>query len=315
VTRRADRAPTGGPAIDPWSLVRRRVVELAAVPGRVLVVTDFDGTLAAISLDPMAARIEPLGRAALRRLARLAAARPRRLRVVVLSGRTALDVATRVRVGGIEYRGDHGVQSGFLPRGVPAERLAARSDPALEPLVDGARAIAVAVATTLGRPDWLFVEDKGPSVAFHYRAAPDPDVAAALVGVAVDAALAAHARGRDGQVGFVRFDGRRIVELRAAGSGGKGAAMTGLLAAGSFDAALVLGDDRSDAEAFAAVAVARAEGRLVASLTLAVHGSAETPPEVVAAADLMLAGPRQAARALAALARALGDGAPGRSSG
>lgn len=311
MTRRADRAPSGGPAIDSWPLVRRRVVELATVPGRLLVVTDFDGTLAPISLDPMAARIEPLARSALRRLARLAAARRRRLRVVVLSGRTARDVAARVRVGGIEYHGDHGVQVGFLPRRVPAERLAARSDPALAPLVAGARALGLAVSAALGRPDWLFVEDKGPSVAFHFRAAPDPEAAAALVGTAVEAVLAGQ-RGGDGPPGFVRFDGRRIVELRPADAGGKGATMARLLEPGSFEAAIVLGDDRSDAEAFAAVAVARAEGRLAASLTLAVHGSAETPAEVAATADLMVAGPRQAARALAALARALGSEPPGR---
>lgn len=314
MTRRADRAPSGEPAIAPWPVVRRRVIEMAAVPGRLLVVTDFDGTLATISLDPTAARIEPLGRSALRRLASIAAAHPRRLMVVVLSGRTAQDVASRVRVGGIEYHGDHGLEAGFLPRGVPAERLGAKSDPALAPLADGARALAGAVSTTLGRPDWLFVEDKGPSVAFHFRAAPDTAVAAARVGAAVEAALAGHRR-EDGQLGFARFDGRRIVELRPAGAGGKGATMTRLLAAGSFDAVMVMGDDRSDAEAFEVVAVARAEGRLAASLSLAVHGAAETPEEVVAAADLIVAGPAQAARALAALARALSDGAPGGSPG
>jgi trehalose 6-phosphate phosphatase len=318
VTRRVDRAPTGGPAIDSWPLVRRRVVDLATIPGRLLVVADFDGTLAPISLDPMAARIEPLGRSALRSLARLAAARPGRLKVVVLSGRTVRDVATRVHVGGIEYHGDHGIQAGFLPRRVPPERLAASSDPALAPLVDIARTLGVSVAATLGRPDWLFVEDKGPSIAFHFRAAPDPDAAAILVGSAVEAALARQPR-RDGRPAFARFDGRRIVELRPAGAGGKGATMTRLLAPGAFDAAIVLGDDRSDAEAFAAIAVARAEGRLAAGLSLAVHGWGETPPEVVATADLMLAGPRHAARALAALARALsngqdGGGVPGRRS-
>jgi trehalose 6-phosphate phosphatase len=314
VTPRADPPPTGGPAIDPWPLVQRRIIELAAVPGRLLVVTDFDGTLAAIALDPMAARIEPLGRSALRRLAGLAEDQPQRLKVVVLSGRVARDVATRVRVGGIEYHGDHGLQTGFLPRRVPAERLAAQSDPALAPLADGARALGAAVSTTLGRPDWLYVEDKGPSIAFHFRAAPDLDAAAALVGAAVEAALADYPRDGD-QPGYVRFDGRRIVELRPAGAGGKGETMARLLARGSFDAVIILGDDRSDAEAFVAVAAARAERRLAASLTVAVDGMAETPPEVVATADLVVAGPRQAAKTLAALARALGDGAGGRGSG
>jgi trehalose 6-phosphate phosphatase len=113
------------------------------------------------------------------------------------------------------------------------------------------------------------------------------------------------------QPGFARFDGRRIVELRPVGAATKGATVARLLAPGSFEAAMVLGDDRSDAEAFAEVAAARADGRLAASLTLAVHGSAETPPEVAAAADLMLAGPSHAARALALLGRALATEAVG----
>lgn len=313
MTRRADQPPTGRPAIDDWPLVRPLVVELAAVPGRLLVVTDFDGTLAEIAADPTAARIEPLGRSALRRLAGLATARPERLKVVVLSGRTVSDVAARVRVGGIEYHGDHGLQTGFLPRRVPAERIEARSDPALAPLADAARALGAAVSATLDRPYWLYVEDKGPSIAFHFRAAPNLDLAAVLVGAAVEAALADRPRA-GGLRGFVRYDGRRIVELRPAGADGKGATMTRLLALGSFDAAIVLGDDRSDAEAFVAVAAARAAKRLAASLTVAVHGQAETPPEVLAAADVVVAGPRQAARTLAALARALGDGTGGRGS-
>ena len=74
---------------------------------------------------------------------------------------------------------------------------------------------------------------------------------------------------------------------------------------GAYAAALVLGDDRSDALAFGAVAEALVSGRLRAGLALAVHGSSETPREVVERADLILAGPRDAARALSALARAV----------
>jgi trehalose 6-phosphate phosphatase len=285
------------PPVDPWPVVRDRVVRLAAAPGPLLVVTDFDGTLARISVDPMAARIEPLGRSALRRLARLAAEHPTRLRVVVLSGRTAQDVAGRVRVGGIGYLGDHGLQGGVLARRAPPERLAVSAEPGLAELADPARALGRAVAAALGDPDWLFVEEKGPSVALHYRAAPDPDAAGRLVEAAVEDRLRSQGDGR-----LERFDGRRILELRPVGAGGKGAAVARLLAAEPFRTAIVLGDDRSDAEAFAAIATARTEGRLEAGLALAVHGSTETPPEVVARADLILAGPRDAARALSALA-------------
>jgi trehalose 6-phosphate phosphatase len=297
---RAGALPGERVPIATWPAVRRRVVALAAVRGRLLVVTDFDGTLARISLDPMAARIEPLAQAALRRLARIAAARPRRLGIVVLSGRTVADLAGRVRVGGVGYLGDHGLQAGTLARGARAERVAATADPALATFVAHADAHGRAVAAALGRPDWLFVEDKGPSVAFHFRAAPDPEAAGRLVAAAVEARLREDPRG-----GFERFDGRRIVELRPTGAGGKGTAVASLLEDGAYAAALVLGDDRSDALAFAAVAEAAALGRLEAGLALAVHGSIETPPEVVERADLILAGPHDAARVLSALAVAL----------
>src|SRR6185436_18847233 len=85
------------------ALVRR----LVAGRTPLLIVTDFDGTLSPIVLEPTAARLVPGARSALRRLARRADAQPDRLRIVVLSGRAALDVAGRVRVGGVAYHGNH----------------------------------------------------------------------------------------------------------------------------------------------------------------------------------------------------------------
>jgi trehalose 6-phosphate phosphatase len=297
VSGRLDGHP---PVFDSWPEVLPRVRALASTPGPLLVVSDFDGTLAPVDPDPMGAHIEPLARAALRRLARLESFHPDRLRVVVLSGRTALDVVGRVRVGGIGYLGNHGLEGGLLPRGVPAERLVVRSDAGLEGFIEPALALGRAVAAALGEPAWLFVEDKGPSVAFHYRAARDPHVALGTLVGAIDDRFRSHGDG-----GFERFDSRRIVEFRPAGAGGKGAAVARLLERERPATAIVLGDDRSDAEAFRVVSAARADGRLAASLTIAVHGSVETPLEVVEAADLVLATPRDAARSLSALAAAL----------
>ena len=288
------------PVGDLWPVVRQRVEALAATSGRLLIVTDFDGTLAQIDPDPMGSRIEPLGRSALRRLSHLEARQPDRLRVVVLSGRAALDVATRVRVGGIGYLGNHGLEGGTLPRGVRAERLEVSGDPELASFADPARALGRAVAAALGQPDWLFVEDKGPSVAFHYRAAPDPDAAQRQIVQALARRSAEH-----GHAGLERFDGRRIIEFRPAGAGGKGAAVARLLERERPAAVIVLGDDRSDAEAFRAMAAARAAGSLAAGLAIAIHGAAETPREVVEGADLLLETPHQAARVLAMLASTL----------
>jgi trehalose-phosphatase len=286
-------------------------VALVTARPPLLVVTDFDGTLAPISPDPMGAQIEPIGRRAIRRLARLAERRPDRLSVVILSGRTALDVAGRVRVGGVRYLGNHGVEGGELARSTRAERLAVAVEPALAGWVEPATALGNMVATTLGQPDWLFVERKGPSVAFHFRQASDPDAARLAVLEAIESAERAL-----GGTGLASLEGRRIVELRPAGAGGKGAAVARLIKSLRPGAVLVLGDDRSDAEAFDVVRGARDRDEL-SGLAVAVHAALEAPPEVKAAADVELASPRDAARLLAAVAGALEREiavSPGRSS-
>ncbi len=95
---------------------RALVADLVAAPAPLLVVVDFDGTLAIGSRDPAAARITPSAQRALRHLAGLGTGVPPRVVVAVLTGRTVADVADRVRVGGIDYLGDHGLQQATLPR-------------------------------------------------------------------------------------------------------------------------------------------------------------------------------------------------------
>jgi trehalose 6-phosphate phosphatase len=278
---------------------RARAVALLDAPRPLMVVSDFDGTLSAIDPDPLGARIDPLGRVALRRLSRIAAARPDQLRVFVLSGRAALDVAARVRVGGLHYLGNHGLEGGPLPARARAERLAVALDDRLQTYVEPARALGRAVSAALGRPDWLFVEDKGPAVAFHYRAAPDPALARRLIDEAVGSVQADIATAN-----LRRMEGRMVVEFQPAEAGGKGRAMARLLDRESPGAVLALGDDVSDAEAFATIAEARSAGS-VTGLTVAVHGAHETPPLVLEAADIVLPVPHEAARLLSALGHEL----------
>jgi len=264
-----------------------------------LVVSDFDGTLSPIVLEPTAARIVPAARAALRRLARLAEERPERVRVVVLSGRAARDVAGRVRVGGVAYHGNHGIEAGTLARRGRAEQLEVASDAVLEPFVPGATALGRAVARELGSPPWLFVEDKGPSVAFHFRQAPDPERARAALLEAITAVET-----EVGDHGLAAIDGRRVIEFRPAEAGGKGTAVERLIERERPGAVLVMGDDRTDAEAFEAVRAARDAGRLD-GLAIAVLSHLETPPEVHETADAALPDPAAAARVLTLVARLL----------
>ena len=277
-------------------------------PGRLLIVADFDGTLAEGSRDPGAAAIVPLARRALRRLARLAEARPERLAIAILTGRTVADVAARARVGGIRYLGDHGLQSGTFPRGGDPARLVTTFRGGHESSFEPADRLAARVPELLGRPEWLFVERKGPSVAFHVRQADDRAAARAAVERAigmVDRELPAHE--------LAHYRGRLVVDLRPRTAGGKREALEALIAELQPATVVAFGDDSSDADGFAVLRGAREAGR-IGGLAVAVTGPHGMPDEVRAAADVVLPSPSLAARALSALATALENEAAVRSS-
>ncbi|MBA2254145.1 MAG: trehalose-phosphatase [Chloroflexi bacterium] len=256
----------------------------------VLVVSDFDGTLSPINPDPWGAFIVPLARRALRRLVSVPG-----VHVAILSGRTAADVAGRVRVGGALYLGNHGLERGALVRRQRADSMRVATRPSPSIYGDTAERLAAELPRLITEP-WLVVERKAPAVAFHYRSAPDTLLAGRRVADAVDAL-------DPGRL-LVRFPGRRVLELRPPGVVAKGEAMAELIAEIQPRLTLMLGDDRSDALAFAALRSARDAGTTDGA-AIAVQAFAEAPREVAEAADVLLAAPVEAARFLAALARGL----------
>jgi trehalose 6-phosphate phosphatase len=288
--------------VSPPAALADAIDRLAAARPPLLLVADFDGTLAPGSRDPGAAAVDPVAQRALRVLARLGESRPARVRTVVLTGRTVLDVAARVRVGGIEYLGDHGLQHGRMRRGGRATALRVRSEPGFERHGDPAERLATGVAAELHHPAWLFVERKGPSVAFHVRQASD-------VAVARDAVLTAIAtvEAREGLTdhGLVHYRGRSVVDLRPHDAGGKREAVARLLDRERPGAVVVLGDELSDVDAFEAVHSARAGDLELVAITVAVHGSRPAPVELSELADLHVGSARSVARFLTALARRL----------
>lgn len=278
---------------------------LADVEGPILVVCDFDGTLSAIDPEPTAATLHPEARRALRHLGRIARSRPDRLALAILSGRTALDVAGRVRIGGVTYLGDHGLQGGELPPHVPAERLRVAHPARNAGHAAASRRLGDDVGRLLADAEWLFVEHKGPSVAFHYRAAADPDAARARILAALGAAQAT-LPGDLRAARFARSETWRMLEVRPEDAGDKGHAVEELATRHRAAAVAVLGDDRSDAAAFRVVAAARASGRLAAAVAVGVRRDAPMPPEVARAADYLVPGPQAVGIALRALAARLG---------
>lgn len=284
--------------------VAAAIDRLVAAHPPLLLVIDFDGTLAPGSRDPGAARIDPVAQRGLRTLARIGAERPGRVHVAVLTGRTVRDVASRVRVGGVEYLGDHGLQRGWLARGGRVTAMAVGVEPGFEPHGDPAERLAAGVAEQLGRPAWLFVERKGPSVAFHVRQA--DDVAAARTRV-LGAIEVVERREGLADHGLEHYRGRSVVDLRPRDAGGKREAVERLIERERPGAVVAFGDELSDVDAFEAVVAARSSGKLV-GVTVAVHGARPAPAELSALADVALSSARHVGRSLAAVARALERG-------
>jgi trehalose 6-phosphate phosphatase len=152
----------------------------------------------------------------------------------------------------------------------PAVRAALR-DLAADPAVTGAGA---------------YVEDKGLSVGVHLRRVADPRRWAGPVETAARDTAARH--------GLRVEPGKLVWELRPAVGFDKGDAVHRVVAEVGAEAVVMAGDDRGDLVAFRAVEELAASG--LAGLRVAVR-SAESPPELLALADLVVEGP-QGLRAL-----------------
>ena len=250
---------------------------VSAAPAGVL--TDFDGTLSPIVADPAAARLVAGARGALAGLVdRLAV-------VAVITGRAPLDARLMTGVPGLLIAGNHGT-----------EWLEPRADvPVASAGAERARRAIAEVVARLPPLQGVVVEDKGISASVHYRNAADPEAAHRTLLRAIgrlDPALEQRA-------------GRMSIELRPVGLGDKGAAARTVVDRFGLRGAIVMGDDVTDLDMFRAVAELRAAGQLRAAIVAVGGGGVEVPAAVTAAADVVLDGPADAARMLAALAERL----------
>ncbi len=247
-------------------------------PDRSALFLDYDGTLAPIVDDPSAA--QPLA-AVPELLARLG----RRFGLVaVVSGRPArflLDVLGRppaVRLAGL-YGMEEASPDGDVVVSPDAE--------AWRPVVADVTARAAAAV-----PDGATVEAKGLSVTLHWRRRPDAEGWARELAARELAAT-----------GLVAQDGRMSLELRPPVDGDKGAVVRRLGA--GWAAAACFGDDLGDLPAFDALGDLAATGTAVARVAVV---DAESPPEVAAAADVVVAGPEGAVALLGQLVAGDRDG-------
>lgn len=205
--------------------------------GRILLLLDFDGTLAPIAAAPRDARLPEATRNVLKRLLR----HPR-IGVSAVSGRPAQELKRLIGLQHVAYCGLHGLE--FL-RG-------ARLKQAKQPTAY--RRILAELKTSLSNLltpiPGVLIEDKGPTFAVHYRRTPSRRVGDVKRLFARTLALPR----QRGQVRVIA--GKKVFEITPPALFGKGHAVESILRQNTERpfVAVYIGDDVTDEDAFAALA-------------------------------------------------------------
>ncbi len=218
----------------------RREIDAALDGRRLLLMLDFDGTLAPIASTPAEAAIPAETRSELVRLSKIASCT-----VAVVSGRALGDVRDKVGIEGITYVGNHGLE---VARPNEEPRLLA-PPPAAASMERLRERLAAALAPFEG----VLIEDKGVSIAVHHRLVGDED--RTRVKETVYETVRASAGEGEIEIGA----GAMVLELRPPLGRDKGTIVSAILdgeakrgcAASSF--AMYLGDDVTDEDAFKAL--------------------------------------------------------------
>jgi len=251
---------------EPWATL---LAPLRADPARAAILTDVDGTLAPIAARAEEAAVPAAAREVLARLSE------RYGLVGCVSGRRAEEARRLVGLDGIAYAGNHGLEL-LLPGDESP-----RPDPSLAGRETEAADFIAAIDPERLRAAGLRLEDKGPIQALHWRGAEDE---AHAEGCAHEIAVEA------GHAGLEPRWGRKVLELRPVGGGGKDAAIASLLAGEQLSAAVYAGDDRTDLDAFRRLRELAEEGELATAVCVGIV-SPEAPPELPEESDLIVDGP------------------------
>lgn len=262
------------------ALLHDALAPLRSNPAGSAVLLDIDGTLSPIVEHAADASVPEPTR-------KLLIAISRRFGLVAcVSGRRASEARAMVSIGAITYIGAHG-----------AELLEAGwSEPVLDPGVREWMArideFRRGADTTDLRRSHIRIEDKGTIAAFHWRGAEDETAARAAVDEIADRARAA---------GLEVHWGRKVMEVRPPVRIDKGAGVARLLERAGTQAALYVGDDVTDLDAFDALRRLREAGTLAHAVCVGVR-SDDGPPEIEAQADVVVEGTSGVQELLAALA-------------
>lgn len=212
-----------------WALdCCRQIGAQVRAAGALALFLDFDGTLTPFRRRPEDVRLDRRTENAIGRLT----LHPR-VRVWLISARRLADLRARARLPHVHYLGLHGWE-GRRPATLGGDTLRA------------VEAVKTSLSSQLGGLGGIWIEDKWPVFAVHYRGAPEPQICRARVTVrAVTAPLVASIR-------VMPCKGAWEILPRAIGD--KGTAVTRELRAWRpRPLGVYLGDDSSDEPAFAAL--------------------------------------------------------------
>ena len=219
--------------------------------------SDIDGTLSPIAPTPQEAYIpEPISQ----QLRRLTAAG---FLVALISGRPLGEAMAMVGLEDVVYAGNHGFELWIDGRQETA--------PGCQEYYEKAREV-IGDMSALAHPG-VWVQDKGPVIAIHYRLAPNVSAAREAILATIKASAAARA--------FRLEEGKRIFELRPPIAVDKGTALKALVERFGIKGLLCLGDDTTDVDMFNAAHSLKAD---IVRARIAV-GGAGTFSEVLATAD------------------------------
>jgi trehalose 6-phosphate phosphatase len=191
-----------------------------------------------------------------------------------VSGRRASDARRVVSLGSIAYLGSHGSEI-LRPGSISTEM-----DRELQAWTRRVQNFAREHYSENLRRLRVRLEDKEAIAALHWREVPDEEEAEAAVREVAEAAE---------QAGFNAHWGRKVLEIRPPVRIDKGAGIVSLLRDRDLAAAVYVGDDTTDIDAFNGLSELVERGRLGHAVRVGVR-SEEGPPELAEAADAMVDG-------------------------
>ena len=207
-----------------WKSAKEFLAELAGRPHFGLF-SDLDGTLSPIAPTPEAAQISPRNRELLAEL------RDEIALVAIISGRRADNLQESVRLPGVVYVGNHG-----LERWEDGEiKIAPEAKPYLSSINRAEKELKKIDGTG------IHVEEKGPTLSFHYRQVENSIAFARNIAPRLAEIAEKHK--------LELFIGKMVFEFRPPVDIDKGIAFEQLVSEYKLEAALFLGDDVSDLSA------------------------------------------------------------------